>query len=232
MFYSGAFQCSCKVWSCTQCQKAFSSARALKIHEVKQHENVPKRYIKCTHCDEVFDHSNLLQIHMKVHHNIKVQCSQCKDVPKPNTSKVHPAEPMCPVCGVKFDHDKLLKLHMEHYHKVSRKESVPTEQQAFQPVSTMLSPNSKTQDSRTLSPDSRKQTPSPRQMEGRFSRSYYDTNSDDSNSRSSLSPREVHGDRELGDRKEMFDQRLNSGLYSPRHLLTVPRNAYYFPRFS
>ncbi|XP_032221868.2 uncharacterized protein LOC5520971 [Nematostella vectensis] len=125
---SASYQCSCEMWTCGECSKQFTSARALKIHEVKQHENVPRRYLKCTHCEEVFDHSNLLQIHMKVHHNIKVRCPQCRDSfdhPRVLSMhlKSHHSEPVCLVCGIKFDHDKILKLHMENYHRINKGQS-------------------------------------------------------------------------------------------------------------
>ena len=111
---------------CPHCSKSFASSRALKIHEVKQHENASRHVLKCGTCHEEFEHANLLHIHMRVHHNVKVRCPRCKDIfEHPNGLKVHikahHSEPVCVTCGLKFDHDKLLRLHMEHYHKVKGK---------------------------------------------------------------------------------------------------------------
>lgn len=111
---------------CSHCSKSFASSRALKIHEVKQHENAARHVLKCGTCHEEFEHANLLHIHMRVHHNVKVRCPRCKDIfEHPNVLKLHikshHSEPVCVACGLKFDHDKLLRLHMEHYHKVGSK---------------------------------------------------------------------------------------------------------------
>ena len=111
---------------CSHCSKSFASSRALKIHEVKQHENATRHVLKCGTCHEEFEHANLLHIHMRVHHNVKVRCPRCKDIfEHPNVLKLHikahHSEPVCVACGLKFDHDKLLRLHMEHYHKVGSK---------------------------------------------------------------------------------------------------------------
>ena len=111
---------------CSHCSKSFASSRALKIHEVKQHENAARHVLKCGTCHEKFEHANLLHIHMRVHHNVKVRCPRCKDIfEHPNVLKLHikahHSEPVCVACGLKFDHDKLLRLHMEHYHKVGSK---------------------------------------------------------------------------------------------------------------
>ena len=111
---------------CSHCSKSFASSRALKIHEVKQHENAARHVLKCGTCQEEFEHANLLHIHMRVHHNVKVRCPRCKDIfEHPNVLKLHikahHSEPVCVACGLKFDHDKLLRLHMEHYHKVGSK---------------------------------------------------------------------------------------------------------------
>lgn len=111
---------------CSHCSKSFASSRALKIHEVKQHENATRHVLKCGTCHEEFEHSNLLHIHMRVHHNVKVRCPRCKDIfEHPNGLKLHikahHSEPVCVACGLKFDHDKLLRLHMEHYHKIGGK---------------------------------------------------------------------------------------------------------------
>ena len=111
---------------CSHCSKSFASSRALKIHEVKQHENATRHVLKCGTCHEEFEHANLLHIHMRVHHNVKVRCPRCKDIfAHPNNLKLHikshHSEPVCVACGLKFDHDKLLRLHMEHYHKVGDK---------------------------------------------------------------------------------------------------------------
>ena len=113
---------------CGHCSKSFGSARALKIHEVKQHESSSRHFLKCANCDEVFEHTNLLQIHMRVHHNVRLRCIRCKDMfDNPAMLRMHfkehHSDPICLVCGLKFDHDKLLRLHMEHYHKVSGKTS-------------------------------------------------------------------------------------------------------------
>lgn len=114
------------MWMCAHCSKSFASSRALKIHEVKQHENATRHVLKCGTCHEEFEHANLLHIHMRVHHNVKVRCPRCKDIfEHPNVLKLHirahHSEPVCVACGLKFDHDKLLRLHMEHYHKVESK---------------------------------------------------------------------------------------------------------------
>ena len=111
---------------CSHCSKSFASSRALKIHEVKQHENATRHVLKCGMCHEEFEHANLLHIHMRVHHNMKVRCPRCKDIfEHPNVLKLHikahHSEPVCVACGLKFDHDKLLRLHMEHYHKIGGK---------------------------------------------------------------------------------------------------------------
>lgn len=116
----------CRMWMCPHCSKSFASSRALKIHEVKQHENATRHVLKCGTCHEEFEHANLLHIHMRVHHNVKVRCPRCKDIfEHPNGLKVHikahHSEPVCVTCGLKFDHDKLLRLHMEHYHNVKGK---------------------------------------------------------------------------------------------------------------
>ncbi|KAL9983606.1 hypothetical protein ACROYT_G005802 [Oculina patagonica] len=116
----------CRMWMCSHCSKSFASSRALKIHEVKQHENAARHVLKCGTCHEEFEHANLLHIHMRVHHNVKVRCPRCKDIfEHPNVLKLHikshHSEPVCVACGLKFDHDKLLRLHMEHYHKVGSK---------------------------------------------------------------------------------------------------------------
>lgn len=116
----------CRMWMCAHCSKSFASSRALKIHEVKQHENAARHVLKCGTCHEEFEHANLLHIHMRVHHNVKVRCPRCKDIfEHPNVLKLHikahHSEPVCVACGLKFDHDKLLRLHMEHYHKVESK---------------------------------------------------------------------------------------------------------------
>lgn len=233
------------MWTCSQCNKAFNSARALKIHEVKQHENMPKRYLKCSHCDEVFEHGNLLQIHMKVHHNIKVRCPQCKDIfdhPKALSMhvKAHNTEPVCPVCGVKFDHDKLLKLHMEHYHKVSKKEttSLPSEQlevQTFQPLANLISPDSKRAsesperrrvNGSSLSPNDihhREATPSPGR-EDNLREAFHEVKNEDRNSRHrSQSPQEVNIPNQESLRREMFarsqgyDNMYHHRLLAPMH---------------
>lgn len=116
----------CRMWMCSHCSKSFASSRALKIHEVKQHENATRHVLKCGTCHEEFEHANLLHIHMRVHHNVKVRCPRCKDIfEHPNVLKLHikahHSEPVCVSCGLKFDHDKLLRLHMEHYHKIGSK---------------------------------------------------------------------------------------------------------------
>lgn len=114
------------MWMCSHCSKSFASSRALKIHEVKQHENATRHVLKCGTCHEEFEHANLLHIHMRVHHNVKMRCPRCKDIfEHPNVLKLHikahHSEPVCVACGLKFDHDKLLRLHMEHYHKIGGK---------------------------------------------------------------------------------------------------------------
>lgn len=120
------FRFAHRMWMCSHCSKSFASARALKIHEVKQHENATRHVLKCGTCDEEFEHANLLHIHMRVHHNVKVRCPRCKDIfEHPNVLKLHykthHSEPVCVACGLKFDHDKLLRLHLEHYHKIDSK---------------------------------------------------------------------------------------------------------------
>lgn len=116
----------CRMWMCSHCSKSFASSRALKIHEVKQHENATRHVLKCGTCHEEFEHANLLHIHMRVHHNVKVRCPRCKDIFEHPSGlklhiKAHHSEPVCVACGLKFDHDKLLRLHMEHYHKINGK---------------------------------------------------------------------------------------------------------------
>ena len=125
------------MWMCTHCRKSFASSRALKIHEVKQHETAARHMLKCGTCHEEFEHTNLLHIHMRVHHDIKVRCPRCKDIfEHPNVLKLHikahHSEPVCVTCGVTFDHDKLLRLHMEHYHRVGHKGTTQSEDKQFE----------------------------------------------------------------------------------------------------
>lgn len=68
------------IYSCTECNKSFTTSYGLRIHNISYHSAEEERTHACEHCPKKFGRRNLLELHRQKHipkDQWTIICTQC-----------------------------------------------------------------------------------------------------------------------------------------------------------